>query len=186
MHPIVAVWDSLTLQNVQAVLPLFQGLSSLGVIVSIFIYLHQRRAASKAEASQRAAALEAEIRQRAAAAEERQRDAIRSSEQQANRSRLTEAYMNAHAYILQNPDNVGTAERLIRRGAGYVQFDREGGITRAIELLYLKLNWFCAHVKENVEDLETIRNTIFHRYGSDLTYPLISHDLEHSAERPAV
>ena len=41
---------------------LLQGLSSLGVIVTIFIYIHQRRAALKAEIKQRTAATEAETR----------------------------------------------------------------------------------------------------------------------------
>ena len=145
MRLIVAIWDSLTLQNVQAVLPLFQGLSSLGVIVSIFIYIHQRRVTSKAEATQRASALEAETRQReaAAAAEERQRVAIRASEKQANRSRLTEAYMSWHHTILRNDKKTILSGKMMRRGHALVRDEHEEILeerAREVHLLCLLLN----------------------------------------------
>jgi mRNA-degrading endonuclease YafQ of YafQ-DinJ toxin-antitoxin module len=106
---------------VQTIAAVFQGLGSFSIVVGILIYRHQRKTALESEARQRSLALQ--------------------SERQANRSRLTEAYMNVHAYILHSQENIKLIEELLRRGHDYVEL-RNGEMTRAIELIYLKLNAF--------------------------------------------
>ena len=70
--------------------------------------------------------------------------------------------MNVHAHILANPENITVAEDLLKRGAGYVPLVsggiRHGEITRAIELLYMKLNsffleWNYRKIYGNMEEL---------------------------------
>ena len=156
MNAIWAIWDGLSLPNVQAILSILQALGSLGVFVSIFTYVHQRRTTLRAEERQRAAT---------AVAEERQRASIRSSEQQANRSRLTEAYMSVHAHILRmNSPTINLVEQMIKRGEGYVDLTRHGEMTAAIEILYMKLNAFFLewHYRNLYGDMDELDKTFDH------------------------
>nr|WP_294511400.1 hypothetical protein [uncultured Rhodopila sp.] len=67
-----------------------------------------------------------------------QSEAGRKSEMQANRSRLTEAYMSVHAAILSQPANINIAAKLIRRGYDVFGDQRLDEMTVAIELMYLR------------------------------------------------
>src|ERR1700744_5228997 len=112
-----ASWTTKDIAQTAAVI--FQGSSFLS---AIFIYRHQRKSAARTKMRQQAALL--------------------ASEKQENRSRLTEAYMRVHAYILSSQENIDLMEGLLRRGHNYVDLTRHGEMTRAIELIYLKLNAF--------------------------------------------
>jgi hypothetical protein len=106
--------QEMTLFNwVQMITSVIQAVGSLSIVVVFWMYKNQRKAALE-------------------------------SERQANRARLTEAYMTYHRAIVSDKDNIRIYARMIRRG--YDVFDPQSSefedATRAIELLYLRLNAF--------------------------------------------
>ncbi len=70
-----------------------------------------------------------------------QKDFATKSEKQANRSRLTEAYMNVNAYVLSNDETIDVANALFNRGIEALDTTRNSRETTiAIEIFHLKLN----------------------------------------------